>query len=84
MRGAASTPGRTVAIWTGESQWMAATVRPPKAGFQRHESVVDDVELDGVAGEPGAEGGGGPRGDLTTPRRAGHQHRPRPTAAAHR
>ena len=30
-----STPGRTVAIWMGESERIAATSRPPKAGFQQ-------------------------------------------------
>ena len=30
---AASMPARTVAIWTGDVQWIAATSSPPNAGF---------------------------------------------------
>ena len=32
-RGSGSTPARTVAIWTGDEQWIAATSWPPNAGF---------------------------------------------------
>ena len=77
VRASGSMPARTVAICTGEvavdrRDQLAAERRLP-----RDESAVVDLEVDGVAGEAGAEGRRRARRDLAAPGRARREHGPR-------